>query len=464
MSESLGRVRSVDWMRRLAWLDSGLIFPALLIAGVLIRLAVVFSMDVNPWSDAGWYYGRAIEMANGLGFQEGGVPTAFWPVGYPAFLAGLFALFGPSIKIAQLANVVFWAASLWLIHRITLRLCASLAAANLAVLLYSIYLNALGYSGLLMTETLFVFMLLLAWWLTCRLDAGSIWRAVPLGVVLGLTTLVKVQTWLILPVWAVLVVLFAGGSRRAALARIALSTVVLFATVLPWSLRNLETFGTFVLVSTNGGVAFALGNHDNSNGTHAEDSNPHLKDIAWSVKDQIAADRRAKDITWRWIGEHPDRFLKLAPKKYWWSLVPDGESEWGYQAGFAAYEQYWLVFRTLRWANQFIYFGLLAATVGCLGLMLLRLRTQVRPVVVPWSFVGAYAVTFVVLTFVFNGQSRYHFPLVAVGCVLCGWTLAQVVARRARDSASTDEGAGGTGADAKAEPLPRPGVQPLATS
>ncbi|MFA9439874.1 ArnT family glycosyltransferase [Uliginosibacterium sp. sgz301328] len=464
MNESLGQARGADWTRGLAWLDSAFILPILLIVGVLIRLAVVFGMDVHPWSDAAWYYARASEMANGMGFQEGGVPTAFWPVGYPAFLAGLFAVFGPSVKIAQIANVVFWAASLWLIHRITLRLCASMAAANLAVLLYSIYLNALGYTGLLLTETLFVFLLLLAWWLTCRLDAGSVWRAVPLGVVLGLTTLVKVQTWLILPVWAVLVLVFAGGVRRAALARIALTGVVLFATVLPWSLRNLETFGTFVFVSSNGGVAFALGNHDNSNGSHSEDSNPHLKDIAWSVQDQIAADRRAKDITWRWIGEHPDRFLRLAPKKYWWSLVPDGESEWGYQAGFAAYEQYRPVFRALRWANQLIYFGLLAATVGCLGLMLLRLRAQARPGVVAWSFVGAYAVTFVVLTFVFNGQSRYHFPLVAVGCVLCGWTLAQTIARRARNGASTDEDGGGTAADAKAGRLSRPDVQAVATS
>lgn len=407
-----------------AWFDSPLVLPICLAVGVLMRLALVMLMEVRPHSDAGWYFSRASELAAGLGYQEGGSPTAFWPVGYPAFLAGLFTIFGTSVRVGQLANIVLWALTLWMLHRTVLAFSARQRAANLAVLCYCLHLNAVGYTGLLLTETLFVTLLVAAWWLSTELRHRD-WRAaIPLGVLLGLMTLIKAQTWVFALIWAGIVVALSRSSRRLQAMRMGIVVLTLFATVAPWSLRNLDALGSFVLVSTNGGVSLAASNHARGNGSDSWSSHPERDYIGQSVRDQVGADRRAREVTWRWIRDNPTQFLALAPRKFWWALVPDGESEWGYQAGFERYDQYWLIFRTLRWINQLGYCLLAGLVLWSAWRLLFPHRLRAREQILPLAMVGAYGAMFLAITFVFNGQSRYHFPLIALACGVCGWAIS----------------------------------------
>lgn len=403
-------------------MDSQRILPLCIVVGLLIRIAIVVFVPVQPASDAGWYFARAVELGSGLGYQEDGYPTAYWPVGYPAFLAIVFDAFGSSVAVGQFANVVLWAVTLYLLHATVRKASDSIRAANLGVLLYSVHLNAVGYTALLLTETLFVCGLVLAWRLSLELVRGKWWLVVALGVLLGLMTLVKAQTWLFAVAWAVLAILFSKSDRPARLGRFTAVVVIMFATVLPWSLRNLHTFGTFVLVSTNGGAALAVGNHPKGNGTDAWEASPFREYIGQSVRDQIGAERRAKEVSWRWIRENPLDFLALAPKKFWWALVPDGESEWGFQSGYENYERYRVVFRSLRWVNQFIYLALAALAVFSIWRLLRNHWTYLRDHVIAIGFVAGYLAMFCAVTFVFNGQSRYHFPLVSLLCGLIGWT------------------------------------------
>ena len=85
--------------------------PACFVVFVGLRLLSVICLDTTPTSDAAWYFERAVGLANGAGYSEGGLPTAFWPIGYPGILSALFALFGSKVIVGQLANVVFGAAS-----------------------------------------------------------------------------------------------------------------------------------------------------------------------------------------------------------------------------------------------------------------------------------------------------------------------------------------------------------------
>src|SRR5512135_1983001 len=72
----------------------------------LLRLALVMLIPVTPSSDGAWYFESAMDLAAGLGYTEHGVPTAFWPPGYPLFLSLVFRIFGPYLLAAQMANVV----------------------------------------------------------------------------------------------------------------------------------------------------------------------------------------------------------------------------------------------------------------------------------------------------------------------------------------------------------------------
>lgn len=406
------------------WLNSRWILPACLLVGAALRLLLILGLDVVPFADAQWYYDRAGEISRGMGYQDEGAPTALWPVGYPAFLAALFVTFGQSVKVGLLANLVLWAISLLLIYRIALRLSdGQRMAANIAVLLYSVYLNALGYVGVLLTETLYTTLLLMAWAMVIDVVHGR-WRAVvPLGLLLGASTLVKAQTWIILPLWAAVTLILEPFKSKPLMMKIGCILVLTLATVLPWSLRNQQQLGAFVLVSTNGGTTFASGNHDRSNGTFSPDDHPNWNAIAWSTKDQVAADRRAREMTWRWIRENPGKFLALAPAKFWWAFVPDGESEYGYKMGYSKYEAHRSAIRGLRWLNQAIYGGLLVITGVSFFLILRRAPDEVRRHWAALSFVLAIFVSLLGITFIFNGQSRFHFPLMALICICNGWMI-----------------------------------------
>ena len=56
---------------------------AVLWALFLLPRVGVLLVDVVPTSDAAWYFGRAAELAAGLGYLDKGEPTAFWPPGWP---------------------------------------------------------------------------------------------------------------------------------------------------------------------------------------------------------------------------------------------------------------------------------------------------------------------------------------------------------------------------------------------
>src|SRR5438067_2135180 len=73
------------------------VVPAIFALAIGLRLLLMIVMPQLPMSDGLWYMDRAHEMARGLGFQEQGRPTAFWPVGYPAALAASMIVTGPSL-------------------------------------------------------------------------------------------------------------------------------------------------------------------------------------------------------------------------------------------------------------------------------------------------------------------------------------------------------------------------------
>ncbi|MEP7220267.1 MAG: glycosyl transferase, partial [Bacteroidota bacterium] len=107
-------------------LRSRLFLPSLFGLALLLRLGWVtwaYGAGVRPVSDAGWYFGRGIEMAHGAGYAVDGAPTAYWPVGYPAFLGLLVSIFGTSPLPAMLANVALQigmiAATLGIARRVT---------------------------------------------------------------------------------------------------------------------------------------------------------------------------------------------------------------------------------------------------------------------------------------------------------------------------------------------------------
>ncbi|MFZ2387065.1 MAG: hypothetical protein WAW69_04605, partial [Polaromonas sp.] len=122
----------------------GLVFWGALTFLVASRLTLILSLEVTPSSDAAWYYSRALEMLATSRYAEAGVATAYWPVGYPGFLAGLMALMGQTARVGQLANLMLSAACLVLMYRFCLQRFGDTRIAGAAAVLLAIYPNHMG--------------------------------------------------------------------------------------------------------------------------------------------------------------------------------------------------------------------------------------------------------------------------------------------------------------------------------
>lgn len=147
--------KAVDWFgtkqSALAWLWALFIVP---------RLALVL-LDVEPTSDAAWYYSRAEKLAAGLGYLgDHGAPTAYWPPGWPMALSVPFSLFGASPLVVGLFNLGTAMLGGWLLLDLARRVGGSELAARTALLLFVVYPNAIAYVPLALTEVFYTTLLL----------------------------------------------------------------------------------------------------------------------------------------------------------------------------------------------------------------------------------------------------------------------------------------------------------------
>lgn len=383
------------------------------------RLCLVLSLEVRQWSDLEWYFARAVELLETGRYAERGVSTAFWPVGYPAFLAGVLWLTSPSALAGQLANVALSLTCMVLLHRWCLRHFDDQRVAGAAALLFALYPNQMGYSAGLYSEPLFT-ALLLALVLLMQ-PRTSLWRIAAAGFVAGLATLVKAQTMLLAPLLLFVLSLpqLSASGLRSALRQGALGTLVMAATIAPWTYRNWLVLGSPVPVSTNGGMSLLAGNNPAMTTGLGEDFNdrhPIVAAVQFSVADQVDADRRARAAAWGWVRDNPGQFVALMPKKLFRLWALDGESEWLYQAGFASYEKHRLAFRSMRVLNQAYYVALLVGFLFAWRVWFAPRNPAAWPVPIMITFFSA-------LSMIFSGQSRYHSPLMPFIIGYAAWAI-----------------------------------------
>ena len=177
--------------------------------------------------------------------------TAYWPVGWPGFLAGLFTITGPSVDAGQMANLVFAALVFALTATLGTELFRDRMVGRATVLLLTLYPNQIAYVPLLSTEIFYEFLLLLCVWLLMQ---ERLALALLSGLLFGVATLTKTQT-LFLPGFLLLGVFLAAPSRRSLTRLAGLACAVYVAMILvvaPWTYRNYAVFGAFIPVSTNG--------------------------------------------------------------------------------------------------------------------------------------------------------------------------------------------------------------------
>lgn len=409
----------------------------LLAAIYLVPRALLILFNITPTSDADFYYTRAVSMADGLGYLSNkGHATAFWPPGWSMALSAVFSAFGSSIAAIGLFNLACAALAGWLVLDLGRRLFGSEMAARTGLLLLALYPNNAAYVPLALTEVFYTTLLLAACWLLIGRSgsSGPGWlRLVAAGVVMGVATLVKSQTLVVVPLVLGIGVLQAPNFWRAipgAAARITLVIAVAVLVIAPWTLRNHRELGAWVAVSSNGGITLLTGNNDSANGGYTPED-PVVQALnARTELTELEYDAEAKRLGFAWIKANPGRFAAVMPLKLLRLWGPDGEAIWSYERGAAAYPANAGLFFAVRLANQAWYFLLLLG-FAIAALVMVRQRLQAAQKLAGWWLLPyAIAAYPTAICLIFSGQSRFHFPVMPFIAMSCGWLLAEWLTRR----------------------------------
>lgn len=227
------------------------VLPLILLTALAVRLGFALSLGsrvVQP--DEGVYLNLARNLHEKRVFGLEGVPTADRPPALPFLVAAVYEVAGPRIPAARVMNALLGALAVWLIHGFASaafgRREGLIAAAVAAVYPFFVY-----WSGVVMTETLTVCLVLGACWASDRLlKSPSARLAAAAGLLWGLAALTRTQN-LAFPFLAAPWLLRGPEKRARALAAAAFLAAAAAPAAL-WSARNKAVLGSGSLDTHSG--------------------------------------------------------------------------------------------------------------------------------------------------------------------------------------------------------------------
>lgn len=318
--------------RRRGWLRLAVV--VLIAAGLALRLGYVAATpDYRIAHDARDYDVHATSVARGEGFSDrlARRPTAFRPPGFPYLLGGVYKLadverspVAERIETARLAQALIGT----VVVALTGILAAQLwgwGAGLVALALAALYLPLILVGGAIMSEPLFV-ALMLAALVTAVHHRRSPHRyrwALVAGVTAGLAALTRANGLvLLLPLAAAVWDSRPRLSLRALAPPAALVATALLV-IMPWTIRNAVELESFVPVSTQLGSALA-GTYNDA--ARTDEENPaswralkHVPDyrhllLDWPGTPEAELDRKLRRAALLYIADHP-RYV--AAVLYW---------------------------------------------------------------------------------------------------------------------------------------------------
>jgi 4-amino-4-deoxy-L-arabinose transferase-like glycosyltransferase len=445
------RERLATWIARLVDAlraprpSAGLLFVLFLVA-LQPRLAFVEEHPPTYYlvSDMAIYRERAIRMLDG----PTDVWDAFTPPGYPAFVALLFAIFGRDDGVVALAQAALGAGAVVLAYLAARRLGASPVAALVAFAMLAFYPPLVLYTGFFLTETLFSFLLALAFVLFASAAASR--RdvlAAAAGLAFACGAAVRPNLLLAIPLLALVVFVRRDDPRLRRAAAIAL--VAAIPVLAAASIRASRLAGRPVLVATNGGVNFYLA-HTDARGLRFP-AGDAVREIS-----TYTSRARAGPIEELTVHAHDDRaFFRLGVARVRAApLAAAGRAIAAVCDGLGAGRvggrenpPYWPGWMghddaLVRWLRAMLALG----TVPAIAHALLRIRAPDEasvPRLVALALVASVIVTLAM--FLGNPRVRVSFDPLLIALAAAAWTDVAARIRRSRGGAAPPSGPPGSG-------------------
>lgn len=267
-----------------------------------------FTVDAHAYTDIA----RALTEHGVFGYGER--PTAFRPLLYPAFLAAVFATVGENFLVVRLLQALIGALACGAMFGLGARL-DGVRTGVFAGLLLSVYPFVLYFTGEVMTETLFLALVVGSVYATVRLAqepglANALWA----GAGWGLATLCRPMALgfigVVLAIGAIGLVWRPWRARAWMLVAGALA----IALLVPWSVRNSLLFERPVFLTTYTGhnLYKGLPGRDNVTAVREVGYNKTIienPDVAELPADEATLDERSMEVFVREMNADPGAWL-----------------------------------------------------------------------------------------------------------------------------------------------------------
>lgn len=434
-SESLPHARERTTSRSIA-IDWAMVALCVLVFAMAIvpRAAWVAYNDRAPQglNDPTIYMFVGDIMADGGGYtRPTGEPFAYYPVGFPATVAGLkkahdIVGLDRDVFSVKMMNGVFGAITTVLVFLLASRLVnrrTGLAAAAL----HAIFPSQIFYTGTILSEPEFTMLFMLAMvilaWDPWEREGMSYTRLAIAGLVLSAATMTRGIT-LIFPLVLLGIWFFYLHSKQRAL----LQTLVLFAgiavLIVPWSIRNSIRFDTIVGPSTNLGDDLCIGNFDGSDGRFTITGKCFEGHEGLSPKEvEIKRNREGVRIAIEDVLSSPERMPKLVALKAYWLLYKDDDGLWAAES----YGNDWFISQPRRDILSFAANSIYYAT-GALVLLGAAAFAFSRDIRRAFALIAMLYILAVPLAFF--GDPRFHYPAMPLAIIIAGATVIAFWDRR----------------------------------
>jgi 4-amino-4-deoxy-L-arabinose transferase-like glycosyltransferase len=384
---------------------------AIVAMAVAVRVAVAFAFDAPIYGENQIIQGQA------LGVLEGACCFSHRPMAYPITLAGAFALLGVGPTAVEALNLLFAAATAWLVWSIG-RVGWNARIGAVAGVLYALMPSQVLMVLVPLTEPMFTLAVAATVRLTLELRRSEAVAPIAVGSVLAIGQYVRATAVsMLLPVLMIAVMM---PGRLAARVRAGMLIVAAFGLLLlPVVAFNLTAHGDLsISTSAYGGWSMYVGANREHGGMWNVDDAARFVEFpgsSWWEKSEHAATLVAARIA-----EDPEGAARLLPRKF--------ATMWGDEYYAATYalrsgpptrdvHVAWLL-------SQTAYTGLIF--LGAIGMFAAR----------PWSggswrltalLIGMMVTVVALSHLILEVHSRYHAYLVPLLCVLAAAGVAALV-------------------------------------
>lgn len=299
-------------------------FWLLLATGFILRIFAWWLLPSPLTDDAGHYQQIALNLLEeGRFFGSEGL--AFRPPLQPFFIFLIYGVFGENLLAVVLMQIFVSLLTAVLIRRIV-SFVADEKTGKMAFVLALFSFDLSLFASLLMSETIFIFLIALGFWALVSFHKQSkrIFFLIAAGLSWGLSVLARP---VIFPVLVFLSVYF---GRRKVLGRGKRQLVfwlLMLIPVLVWSIRNTIIFQQPAFISTNGGLNFYIGNNPYSQGSY--DKNTEQVLFIFSDQSEMEKNRLYFQKGIEFISTHPQKTLVNIFRKSFYLLATFGGSAEG---------------------------------------------------------------------------------------------------------------------------------------